>query len=45
MLESLIIFNGCFAFLTKSKGRLKIKDLLEFLEPWYNIDKYVNEIF
>ena len=35
----------CLAALATSGGTLKFKDLAEFLEPWYRVDEYANEIF
>lgn len=37
---------NCFlASLAKAKRILKLKDLVEFLEPWHGVNKYANEIF
>lgn len=45
MLEILVIPNCYLASLIKFEEILKLKDLVKFLESWYNIDKYANKIF
>lgn len=45
MLSSLIISDCYFALLVKSEEILKLKDLVDFLEPWYSINKHANKIF
>ena len=35
----------CLASLAKVRETLKLKDLVEFFEPWHAVDKHANDIF
>lgn len=38
--------SDCYLIaLIKSEGLLNITELIEFLEPWHGVSKYVQEIF
>ena len=45
MPESLVMPDYCLVALVKSEGLLNIKELIEFLEPWYAVSKHAQEIF